>query len=49
MKTAECTGENIKALVEDIMKDFELVMDQIISITTDSAANVEKVSLTLNS
>jgi len=44
MKIAECTAENITVLVRDLIKEFGFFREQLISITTDTAANVEKVS-----
>ncbi len=45
MKLAESTAEVIKAVTEAVLREFEIEHLQLISLTSDNAANVEKVSL----
>jgi len=45
MKLAESTAEVIKAVVEAVLTEFGIENLQLISLTSDNAANVEKVSL----
>ncbi len=44
MKLAECTAEVIKLVVQRAMLEFEIEELQLISLTSDNAANVEKVN-----
>ncbi len=43
MQAARCTAVNILLVINLVLTDFLIEKDQIISITTDSAANCEKV------